>query len=82
MSKGDSTKKRSFFSKVLVLAASLFAVGAVDKATLAREGAKHTQGHASGTGWGSGAIYAPKRKKFKGYLRNTSTFNKKKRGLK
>jgi hypothetical protein len=69
MSKLDSTKKRSFFSKVLVLAASLFAVGAVDKATLAREGAKHTQGHASGTGWGSGAVYAPKRKKFKGYLR-------------
>jgi hypothetical protein len=66
MSKLDSTKKRSFFSKVLVLAASLFAVGAVDKATLAREGAKHTQGHASGTGWGSGAIYAPKRKNSKG----------------
>jgi hypothetical protein len=79
MSKGDSTKKRSFIGKALVLVAALFASGAANKATLAAENRSR---YAMGTGWGSGAIYAPKRKKFKGYLRNTSTFNKKKRGLK
>jgi len=81
MKTGQSTRKRSFIGKALVLLGALFASGAVNKAAFANEGAKHTQTHASGAGWGASAVFAPKRTKFKGYMRDTSTFNKKKRGL-
>jgi hypothetical protein len=48
---------------------------------VAREGLKGPR-YAMGSGWGGSAVYSPKRTKFKGYMRSTSTFNKKKRGLK
>ena len=75
MSRGDSTRKRSFIGKALVLVAALFASGTVNKHEVAKE---HRRGsrYASGTGWGGSAIFSPKRGKFKGYMRNKSTFNK------
>lgn len=75
MTKGQSTRKRSFIGKALVLVGALFASGAVNKASFAGE---RSPGHAMGTGWGGGAVYAPKRGKFKGYMRNNSSFNKNK----
>ena len=68
-------EKKSFIRKALVLVASMFAVGAADKGAFAAE--NHSR-YAMGTGWGGGAVYSPKRGKFKGYMRNKSTFNKNK----
>ena len=82
MSKGDSTRKRSFLGKALVLVGALFASGAVNKHEIAAAGVKSGPRYASGQGWGGSAVYSPRRGKFKGYMRSTSTFNKKKRGLK
>jgi len=67
-----NTQRRSVLARTLVLIGSMFASGAADKDTFASGGAKY----AAGTGWGSGAIYMPKRGKFKGYMRNNSSFNK------
>ena len=67
-----STQRRSILARTLVLVAGLFASGAADKKAFATSG----QGHASGPGWGSGAVYSPKRGAFKGYMRNNSSFNK------
>jgi len=75
MSKGDSTRKRSFIGKALVLIGALFASVSIDKAALSKG---NRSNHAMGAGWGGGAVYTPKRTKFKGYMRNKSSFNKNK----
>lgn len=77
MTKGQSTRKRSFIGKALVLVGALFASGAVNKHEVARE-ARKGSGYAQGSGWGGSAVFSPKRTKFKGYMRNKSTFNKNK----
>lgn len=64
----DSTKRRSFLGKTLVLLGAMFAIGA-DKKVLASENRSKTQ-HASGMGWGGGAVYSPPRGKFKGFMRS------------
>lgn len=67
-----STQRRSILARTLVLVAGLFASGAANKTVAVGTSA----GYASGTGWGGGAVYSPKRTKFKGYMRNKSSFNK------
>jgi len=67
MTKGQSTRKRSFIGKALVLVSALFASGAVDKKAFATAGGPR---HAQGTGWGGSAIFSPKRSKFKGFMRD------------
>lgn len=68
-------EKKSIIRKALVLAGALFASGAADKKVFAGEHKSKNQ-YAMGTGWGGAAVFSPKRTKFKGYMRNKSTFNK------
>ena len=60
----DSTKRRSFLGTALVLLASAFHLGANTKALTT------ANTHTPGMGWGGGAVYSPKRTKFKGYMRD------------
>ena len=67
----NSTKRRSVLARTLVLLTSMFSGNLKDTS-----GKNVSPRYASGTGWGGGAVFSPKRTKFKGYMRNTSTFNK------
>ncbi len=68
----NSTKRRSVLGRTLMLIGSMFAMGAVAKG--ARGKSNPTM--AAGLGWGSGAIYSPRKGKHKGYMRS-ETYQKK-----
>jgi hypothetical protein len=64
-------ERKSVLRKALVLVGSLFAAGAADKKVFAQE-QKSKHQYAMGTGWGGGAVFSPKRTKFKGFMRSTA----------
>lgn len=64
-----STQRRSVIGRTLVLLGAMFASGSADKKVFAG-GQKSKAQYAAGTGWGGGAVYTPKRKKFRGYMRD------------
>lgn len=67
----DSTKRRGFIGKALVLMGALFASGTADKMAFAKQGRRGGATHAQGAGWGGSAVFSPKRTKFKpSYMRD------------
>ncbi len=63
-----STQRRSVLARTFVLIGAMLAAGAVEKKVFAGE--RKSQ-YTSGTGWGGGAVYSPKRVKFKpSYMRD------------
>ena len=62
-----STQRRSVIGRTLVLIGALFASGVADKKEFAGQ---HKSNHTPGMGWGSSAIFSPKRTKHKGFMRS------------
>lgn len=66
----EQTNRPSRMRGTLVMMAAMFA-GMFSKGT-----GKTKNTHVGSMGWGSGAIFTPRRGKFKGYMRTQSSFNK------